>query len=87
MYTVRILKAASRELAQLDKPIARRIVERLRWLAENLENIKPKALKGDLSDLYKLREGDYRIIYEIVRKEKVVIIHSIGHRRDVYQKK
>ncbi|MEK7327866.1 MAG: type II toxin-antitoxin system RelE/ParE family toxin [Chloroflexota bacterium] len=31
--------------------------------------------------------GDYRIIYEIIRKEKVVIIHSIGHRREIYQKK
>ncbi len=87
MYTIRILKPASRELARLDKVVARRIVDRIRWLAENLEKIKPKALKGELSGLYKLREGDYRIIYEIIRKEKVIIIHSIGHRRDVYQKK
>ena len=87
MYTIRILKPASRELARLDKVAARRIVDRIRWLAENLEKIKPKALKGELSGLYKLREGDYRIIYEIIRKEKVIIIHSIGHRRDVYQKK
>jgi mRNA interferase RelE/StbE len=57
------------------------------WLAENLEEIKPKALTGELSGLYKLREGDYRIIYEIVHKEKVIILHSIGHRREVYQKK
>lgn len=87
MYTARILKTASRELAQLDKPIARRIVERIYWLTENLDNANPKALKGDLAGLYKLREGDYRIIYEILRKEKVILIHSIGHRREVYQKK
>ena len=87
MYTVRILKAASRELARLDKPIAMRIVARIRWLADNLDNAKPKALKGELTGLCKLREGDYRIIYEIVRKEKVIIIHSIGHRREIYQKK
>ncbi|MBI3241979.1 MAG: type II toxin-antitoxin system RelE/ParE family toxin [Chloroflexi bacterium] len=87
MYTVRILKAASHELATLDKPVARRIVERIRWLAENLDSIKPKALRGELSGLYKLREGDYRIIYGIIRKEKVVVIHSIGHRKEVYQKR
>jgi len=52
-YTVRILKAASREL----------------------------------SGLYKLREGDYRIIYEIIRKENVILVHSIGHRREVYQRR
>lgn len=87
MYTVRILKTASRELSRLDKPIAKRIVERIRWLAENLDNAKPKALKGELAGLYKLREGDYRIIYEVIRKEKAIIIHSIGHRREIYQKK
>ena len=87
MYTVRLLKAASRELARLDKPIATRIVERIRWLAENLDSAKPIALKGELAGLYKLREGDYRIICEMIRKEKVIVIHSIGHRREIYQKK
>ena len=56
MYAVRLLKAASRELARLDKPIATRIVERIRWLAENLDSAKPRALKGELAGLYKLRE-------------------------------
>ena len=87
MYAVRILKAASRELARADQPIAKRIVARIRWLAENLDNARAKALKGELAGLYKLREGDYRIIYEIVRKDKVIIIHSIGHRREIYRKK
>ena len=87
MYTVHILKAASRELAHLDTPVAKRIVARIHWLAENLDDAKPKALKGELASLYKLREGDYRIIYEIIRKENVILVHSIGHRREVYQRR
>lgn len=87
MYTVHILKPAGKELERLDKPVAKRIAERIRWLAENLDDTSIKALKGDLAGLYKLREGDYRIIYEIIHNEKNVIIHSIGHRRDVYQKR
>lgn len=87
MYTVRMLKAASRELARLDRSAAQRIVERIRWLAEKVEEVRLETLKGDLAGLYKLRESDYRIIYELIRKEKVIIIHSIGHRRDVYQRK
>ncbi|MBI3361699.1 MAG: type II toxin-antitoxin system RelE/ParE family toxin [Chloroflexi bacterium] len=87
LYTVRILKAASRDLSRLDKPVVKRIVARIRWLADNLDNARPKALKGDLAGLFKLREGDYRIIYEFIKAEKVIIIHSIGHRREVYQKK
>jgi mRNA interferase RelE/StbE len=87
MYTVRILKAATRELERLDKAVARRVVERIQWLAENLQSINPVGLKGDLSGLYKLRQGDYRIIYQILREEKVILIHSIGHRREVYRQK
>jgi mRNA interferase RelE/StbE len=70
VYRIRILDAATRELARLDKPVGRRIVERIRWLAMNLEDIKPEAFTGDLSGLYKLRVGDYRVIYEIVRGEQ-----------------
>jgi mRNA interferase RelE/StbE len=64
MYTVRLLKPASRGLGRLDKSVATRIVRRLRWLAENLDSINPEPLKGDLQGLYKLREGDYGIAYE-----------------------
>jgi mRNA interferase RelE/StbE len=87
MYHIRILKAASRELAHLDKPVGRRIVERVNRLAENLDDIQHEALTGNLTGLYKLRVGDYRVIYEIVRKEKTIVIHAIGHRREIYQKR
>jgi mRNA interferase RelE/StbE len=87
MYRVRILESACRELEQLDKPTARRVVERVRWLAANLHSIRPEALKSDLKGFYKLRVGDYRIIYEVLDQERVIIIHAIGHRRDIYRKR
>lgn len=62
MYTIQILRAASRELEALDKMIGRRIVQRVRWIAENFDLTKPMPLKGELLGFYKLREGDYRII-------------------------
>ena len=66
IYSVRILKSASRELEALDKQVAKRIVAKIQWLSENLESLKPTALKGELSGLFKLREGDFRIIYQIL---------------------
>ena len=87
MYTVRILKAAARELERLDQVVGHRVAQRIQWLAENVEKIKLERLKGDLAGLYRLREGNYRIIYQLLRKEKAIIIHSIGHRRDVYRQK
>lgn len=82
MYRVRILDAASRELERIDTLPAHRIVERINWLAANLEAVRPEALSGELSGLYKLR-----VLYEILHDEQMLIIHAIGHRRDVYRKR
>ncbi len=86
MYQVRILEAAARDLKRADKSAGRRITKRILWLASNLDDIHPQPLKDNLSGLYKLRVGDYRVIYEILDNEKTIIIHFIGHRRDVYKK-
>jgi mRNA interferase RelE/StbE len=87
VYRIRILKAAARELERLDKPFARRIAERINWLAANLDNIRPEPFTGDLAGFYKFRIGDYRIIYEILHDEQVIVIHEIGHRRDIYRRR
>jgi mRNA interferase RelE/StbE len=87
VYHIRLLDAATRELAKLDRPVGQRIVERIRWLAENLEAIRLEALTDDLAGFYKLRVGDYRIIYELLHDEQTILIHVIGHRRDIYRKR
>ncbi len=87
MYQIRILEAATRELAQLDKPTGRRIIERINWLAANLDNINPEPLTGDLAGLYKLRVGDYRVLYELLQNEQTILIHQIGHRREIYRRR
>jgi mRNA interferase RelE/StbE len=87
VYYIRVLEEASRELARLDKPVGRRIAERISWLAANLDSIRPEALTGDLIGLYKLRVGDYRVIYEVIRNEKTIVIHAVGHRREIYRKR
>jgi mRNA-degrading endonuclease RelE of RelBE toxin-antitoxin system len=43
----------------------------------------PEPLHGDLAGLFKLREGDYRIIYQPLQRERLIVIHEIGHRRDI----
>lgn len=85
-FTPRVLKNASRQLKKLDPPVAKRIVEQIAWLAQHFDSIKPEPLKGNLSGLFKHREGDYRIIYQPLYKEKVIVIHEIGHRSEIYKK-
>jgi len=64
MYQLHLLDAAIDDLAKLDKSIARRIITRLRWLAEHLENHRLERLTGELLGFYKFRVGDYRILYQ-----------------------
>jgi mRNA interferase RelE/StbE len=87
MYQVRLLQPAIRDLQPLDKSTGARIVQRIKWLAENVNSITPKRLTGQLAGLCKLREGDYRVIYQVLHTEKTIVVHSIGHRRDIYRKK
>jgi mRNA interferase RelE/StbE len=87
VYSIRILKPATKELTKLDRATASRIADRIHWLSSNLDSTKLFPLKGDLSGLYKIREGSYRIIFEILKNEQTIVIHSIGHRRDIYRQR
>ena len=87
MYRIRLLKEAVQDLEKLDKEIARRIIKKVNRLAENAEAVRSKGLRSNLAGLAKLREGDYRIIYEMLHAEEIIIIHFIGHRSEVYKRK
>ena len=87
MHKTRLLRAAIHDLERLDKPTAGRIVQRIEWLAKNIDSVPHKRLTGPLAGLCKLREGDYRIIYQILHSEETIVVHAIGHRKDVYRKK
>jgi len=87
VYRIYILDTATQELSGLDKAVSRRVVDRINWLAANLDAIRLEALTGDFAELYKLCEGDYRVIYEVLREERTIVIHAIGHRREIYRKR
>lgn len=76
---------AEENLAKLDKQIAQRILKKIRWLAENLETLTPEPLTGQFQDVYKLRVGDYRVLYTFEDQQKLIVIRLIKHRREVYK--
>lgn len=86
MANVRISDRAARDLAGLDRAVAQRIIARIRWLAENLSQIRPESLTGELAGLFKLRVGDYRVIYQIL-DEGTILILAVGHRREIYRQR
>ena len=85
MYQVIVLPKALPDLKNLDKAIAQRIADKLTWLSENAETVMPLPLKGYFSGLYKLKVGDWRVIYEINHNNKTVTVHKVGHRSEVYK--
>lgn len=76
---------AEENLAKLDKQIAQRILKKIRWLAENLETLTPEPLTGQFQGVYKLRVGDYRVLYTFEDEQKLIVIRLIKHRREVYK--
>jgi mRNA interferase RelE/StbE len=83
-YTIQITEAAEKMLKKLDRPVQTRIRQVIDSLAENPRPSGVKKLK-DAGALYRVRVGDYRIVYEIRDRQLVVIIIRIGHRKEVYR--
>ena len=84
-YSVVVLPKAIHGLSGIDKHVAKGITDKLTWLSENVGSINTLPLTGELSGLFKLKIGDYRAIYELNHKKKIITVHKIGHRRDIYK--
>lgn len=84
-YTVLLAPAAERQLKTLDKPLQQRITKRLTRLGDNPRPHGVDKLAGE-DNLYRVREGEYRIIYTIQDKELIVLVVKIRHRKEVYRK-
>jgi mRNA interferase RelE/StbE len=83
-YSILLAPPAERQLTSLTGSVQKRIVKRLKSLRENPRPQGVKKLAGE-EDLYRIREGDYRIIYTIQDKELIVLVVKIGDRKDVYR--
>ena len=82
-YAVTMLRSAQKQLAKLDAQTRSRIASAIHALAENPRPPDCKKLTG--RPAWRIRVGMYRVIYEIQDKELVVLVVTIGHRREVYQ--
>jgi mRNA interferase RelE/StbE len=87
-WRIELADEAKKDLAKLDKPVARRITAFLRERIATLDDPRAigEALKGTrLGQLWKYRVGDYRIIASIEDGRLCVLVVRVGHRREVYR--
>jgi len=82
-YTVLIERYAQKQIMKLDKKIIPVIKASIADLADNPRPYGYKKLKGE--DAYRIRVGNYRVIYEIEDDKIIVIVVSVGHRKDIYK--
>ena len=87
-WTIKISRAAARDLARMDPSIARRIVHYLNDRVARSEN--PRLLGQPLSGsrfkgYWRYRVGDYRVITTIEDREITIIVVYVGHRSDIYR--
>ncbi len=82
-YSLEILRKAQKQLSKIDKNERARIVESIRELAANPRPTGCTKLSG--REAWRIRVGSYRVIYEIHDNRLLVLILTIGHRREVYR--
>jgi mRNA interferase RelE/StbE len=84
-FRVAIDSRAARELESLPTPIVRKIDKAILSLGENPRPPGVKRLRGKLKDGWRIRVGQYRVLYRIDENSKEVRIFDVGHRREIYR--
>lgn len=82
-YKLLIKPSAAKEIHSLPVGDHKRVVARIRGLADDPRPSGTERLSGD--EKYRVRQGDYRVLYSIDDAAKTLVIVKVGHRRDVYR--
>ena len=83
-YGVTIARSARKELMRLAEPLASRIVDKIGALSSNPRPPGCRKLEG-ADDLWRIRIGDYRVVYSVDYAHRVVDVSAIRHRSDAYR--
>ncbi|TVR80850.1 MAG: type II toxin-antitoxin system RelE/ParE family toxin [Chitinophagaceae bacterium] len=85
MYEISITRSAAKELRSIPKHAIKRIVDNIDLLAQNPRPEGSKKIKGTKLNLWRIRIGNYQVVYDIQDKIKIIEIIKIGHRKEIYE--
>lgn len=84
-FRIEVTRTAAKQLADLPTIDRKRVARRIDRLADNPRPMDAKKLEG-AGNLWRIRVGDYRLVYQIQKKRLIVVIIRVGHRREVYRR-
>lgn len=84
-YQVIFTRKAAKDIRQLNKADIPRVVEKAESLGDDPRPPGSKKLLGIQEEFWRIRVGQYRVIYQVKEKVKVVNVTKVGHRKDVYR--
>jgi len=82
-YRIVIKKSAAKEIENIQKKDRIRIVEKIRSLSSDPRPSGSKKLSG--KEKYRIRQGNFRILYQVIDDALVINVVKVGHRRDIYK--
>ena len=85
-YQITFAPLARRQIKKLTRDVQSRVLERIEELKAEPRPVGVKKLADEEEDLYRIRVGDYRVIYQIHDRELIVLIVKVGPRRDIYNR-
>jgi len=83
-YRIEFTKAADRQFSKLPEREQKRLALRIDELADEPRPAGCRKLEG-ADDLYRIRSGDYRVVYQVADRVITVTVVRVGHRRDIYK--
>jgi mRNA interferase RelE/StbE len=83
-YKIALKRRAEKELRKISSPHVRRIIRKIQLLANDPRPKHACLLRGEARFL-RVRQGDYRIVYEVNDTQHEIVIIKIGHRREIYE--
>jgi mRNA interferase RelE/StbE len=85
-YKVNFSRAAEDQLEFIPKSDIKKIIKRAEKLGSDPFPVGYEPVKGAPVETYRIRQGDYRILYTVHEKKLIVLVVKIGHRREVYRR-
>ena len=85
-FKILLTEEAQSDIRKLESQLQNRILDKLEWMGINVSLLRHQSLQGSKwNNTFKYRVGNYRIIYQLNQKDKILIVLKVGHRRDVYR--